>query len=327
MKLSVPGYWRERTPVSWLLYPVSLLFRLLVKLRRQAYQCGLLRTWRSPVPVIVVGNITVGGAGKTPLVIALCGLLSMRKLRVGIVTRGFAGRATQQPVMVKAESDPALAGDEAVLLAIRCMADVVACKSRVLAVRHLLSLGGYDVILSDDGLQHYALDRDFEIAVVDAGFGFGNEFCLPAGPLREPVARLSTVDIVVYSGTDRQQPGYFLSGEKLINVADPAKTMSLASLRGEHVHAVAGIAAPDRFFRSLRAQGLQVKEHPFPDHAAFSRSDFEFDDDLPVILTEKDMVKCTGYGLLNCWYLPVDVVFDDAMQDELNSLMNKLIAS
>ena len=325
MNLSVPGYWRVRTPVSWLLYPVSLLFRVLARLRRLIYRFGLIRTWRSPVPVIVVGNITVGGAGKTPLVIALCELLNKRGLRVGIVTRGFAGSATQHPVLVKPESDPAMVGDEAVLLAIRCMADVVACASRVQAVRQLLSLGEYDVILSDDGLQHYALERDLEIAVVDSGFGFGNGFCLPAGPLREPVARLRTVDLTVHSGTDRQKPGYVLTGEKLINITDPTETMSLVSLRGSEVNAVAGIAAPERFFRSLRAQGLQVKEQAFPDHAAFSKSDFEFNDDLSVIMTEKDMVKCKAFGLVNCWYLPVDAVLDDAVKIELNSLLDKLI--
>ena len=272
MKLSRPKYWADRNVISYLLLPVSLLFLLISYLRKLCYQTGVLKRWQSPVPVVIVGNITVGGAGKSPLVIALTDLLLSNHLTVGIVARGYGGDSVDRPVVVSPQSDPSAVGDECVMLAERTGVPVVACADRVMAVQHLLSETSPDVVISYDGLQHYRLQRDLEVAVIDASYGCGNGFCLPAGPLREPESRLKSADMLVYSGADRKMPGYTLHGVEAVNLKDVNTKASLASFRSAAVHAVAGIAAPDRFFSFLRAQGLQVIEHPHSDHAVYTLS-------------------------------------------------------
>ncbi len=319
MKLARPTHWASRNLKSWLLYPLSLVFMSLARLRYLFYRTGVLSSWDAPVPVVVVGNIVVGGAGKTPLVLALAKLLQNQSYSVGIVSRGYGGSTGSMPVVVAPDSDPAVVGDESIMLAARSGLPVVVCTKRVSAVQLLLSYSACDIVLCDDGLQHYALKRDLEIAVVDSEYLYGNQFCLPAGPLREPVARLASVDLVVQSGRDRLSPGYELQGSTLVNLADQSLTRTLESFSGGAVHAVAGIGSPQRFFDFLTSQGLTLYEHAKADHAVYQRSDLEFDDDLPVILTEKDAVKCRQFGFRNCWYLPVYAVLDQQIEHKFLS--------
>lgn len=285
------------------------------------YRRGLLPSWCSPVPVVVVGNITVGGAGKTPLVIALSELLINSGYSVGIVTRGYGGTNGNIPVIATAESDPSVVGDESVLLARRTNAPVAVSTNRVAAVKHLIANTELDCILCDDGLQHYALKRDIEIAVIDAEYLFGNRFCLPAGPLREPVNRLNSVDMTVYSGASRASDGYSLVGDHLVNVCDGADIKPIVSLQGKSVHAVAGIASPGNFYQFLRSNNIEIIPHEFGDHADYERDDLLFNDELPVVMTEKDMVKCVGFDLQNCWYVPVTAELDDSVVSRFTSLI------
>lgn len=300
--------------------------------------------------MVVVGNITVGGAGKTPLIIALAELLRNRGYNIGIVTRGYGGQVDDVPVMVTKESQATLVGDESVLLARRTNVPVVVCANRVQAVKQLTASASVDCVLCDDGLQHYALQRDLEIAVVDASYRFGNGFCLPAGPLRESIARLNSVDMTVYSGHARKQTkkqtkkrtkeqtggqaGYSLTGDTLVNLADGAIQKSILELSGATVHAIAGIASPDNFYNDLHNHGIETIDHSFGDHASFELSDITFDDDLPVLMTEKDAVKCSVLvgndeaekRLTNVWYLPVSAVLDDSIAAGFLHHLNRVFA-
>jgi len=333
MKLARPEFWTERTLLSYVLWPLSLLFRAISSVRRIAYRSGLMVSWRSPVPVIVIGNITVGGAGKTPLVIALCDSLKEAGYSVGIVARGYGGKV-DGTMDVTLDSDVTMVGDEPLLLATRTGVPVVVSVNRVDAVKHLINHHHLDCVLCDDGLQHYALKRDIEIAVVDARYRFGNGFCLPAGPLREPVKRLAQVDFTVFSGLSRGGPedepsaerGYSLVGNEIVNSGDQGIKQPLAQLAGGRVHAVAGIASPANFYKFLEARGIEPIPHSFGDHAVFVESDLQFDDDLPVVMTEKDMVKCRGFGMQNLWYLPVTACIDHDLAGKILSRIEYVVA-
>ncbi len=299
-------YWYTRTPWLVVLTPLSLVYRVIVSLRRAGYKIGLLRSTRVPVPVIVVGNITVGGTGKTPLVAWLAEYLRGKGYKPGIISRGYGGTASNWPQQVRPDSDPGAVGDEAVLLAAKTGCPMSVAPDRVAAAKALLEHNDCDVLLGDDGLQHYALQRDIEIAVVDGVRRFGSGFMIPAGPLREPVSRLQAVDLVVVNGLgdDREHPMSLKPGDAH-NLLDPDKVRSLADFRAQAVHAVAGIGNPERFFRSLQQAGLQLEKHTFPDHYPFQPEDIRFGDDRPVIMTEKDAVKCRHFATANDWYVPV----------------------
>lgn len=308
-----------------LLWPLSLLFRSIACIRRQILQVSQARL---PVPVVVVGNITVGGTGKTPLICYLATSMQARGVRVGIISRGYGGSHTGQPRLLQAGDDAAAVGDEPLLLAKRTDCPVVIAQDRLAAAIFLYEKVGVDVILSDDGLQHYRLPRTLEIAVLDGSRGIGNGFCLPAGPLREPVARLEEVDFVVVNGAaakpfrDDQislhvQPGYFR------NLRDGNRIALNFFPSGTRVHAVAGIGNPDRFFHSLRTIGLDVIEHAFPDHHVFSESELLFGDGLPLVMTEKDEMKCRDFALPQTYSLIVDAVVDETL---LMSIIRKLSA-
>lgn len=292
----------------WLL-PLSWLFGLVTALRRRLYRAGILRAYRSPRPVVVVGNLTVGGTGKTPLVVWLAQQLTARGWRVGVVSRGY-GRASGAARRVAKDDDPAQVGDEPLLIARRTDARVAVGSARPAAVRLLEA--DCDLVLSDDGLQHYALARDFELAVVDGARGLGNGRLLPAGPLREPAARLGQVDAVVINGD-----GYRCEGDlrmrveplRFVNVAS-GEQRPLSGFAGRRVHAVAALGNPQRFFASLRALGIEPDEHALPDHAAPSQGQLSFGDDLPVLMTEKDAVKCGATAGARHWYLEVGVAFE-----------------
>jgi tetraacyldisaccharide 4'-kinase len=295
-----------------LLRPLSWLFRIATSARRFFYRYLFARK-RSLIPVIVVGNISVGGTGKTPLLIALADEARRRGLRVGIVSRGYGGNASIFPLSVDGNTSVAVCGDEPAMMAQRLGVPVVIDPDRARAVAALE--GRCDVILSDDGLQHYAMARDIEIVVVDAARGFGNGLCLPAGPLREPLSRLRTVDFLVANGVDtvRFLPHHYdfvemqLRPTACIHVAT-GERMTAEDFFRQHpsVHAVAGIGHPQRFFSTLRTLGTVVIEHPFPDHFHYAPSDLQFADVFPVVMTEKDAVKCRQMNLQQAWYVEVD---------------------
>jgi tetraacyldisaccharide 4'-kinase len=333
--------WYRATRPPWPLRLLSLAFGLIVRARTGVYAHGWLRVQRLQRPVVVVGNLSVGGSGKTPLVIWLVTQLRAAGWRPGVVLRGYGGTAARAgtAVRVQADSDPGLVGDEALLLRRRTGEPVAVCRQRVRAARLLLD-EDVNVIVADDGLQHLAMARNFEIAVIDGERGLGNGYLLPAGPLREARERLAHVDAVVVNGegafwseilAERARdlgPGrpftMRLKGERLLPLAGDAEPIALSSLAGRQVHALAGIGHPSRFFAQLRAAGLVVIEHAFPDHHRYRAGELAFADSLPVLMTEKDAVKCPVSGGPNYWYLPVTASFAEA---EASALLGRLRSS
>ncbi|GMQ84235.1 MAG: tetraacyldisaccharide 4'-kinase [Gammaproteobacteria bacterium] len=315
--------WYGNSPACIALLPFSWLYCALVGMRRLAYRVGLLHRTRLDSRVIVVGNIVVGGTGKTPLVIAIAKRAQQAGLRVGILTRGYLGGAQHWPQQVSGTSDPGQVGDEAVLLARKTGAPVYAGPDRVAAGRALLQASPCDLLICDDGLQHYALQADTEIALVDTTRGQGNGFCLPAGPLREPVSRLRSADAVVTLGDDAGWPYSMrlVSGEAR-GVANPSITRSLDSFRGSTLHAVAGIGNPERFFAGLRTAGLSVRAHPYADHHPFSPADLDFGDSNPVLMTEKDALKCERFAQHNWWFVPIEAQPDAGLEEWLAKLLD-----
>jgi tetraacyldisaccharide 4'-kinase len=312
-------HWGRRGALAWLLWPASLVFGALVVVRRILFRIRVLGSRHPGVPVIVVGNLTAGGSGKTPLVLWIVELLKEHRWKPGIVSRGYlggaraAGGAAVHPVEANIASDPAEVGDEPILLARRSGCPVWVAPDRVAACRALRQKHPEcDVIVTDDGLQHYALARDVEICVVD-GRGFGNGFLLPAGPLREPPSRLRSVDAVVAHGAAGVE-GYAmqLQGEVLVRMNNAHDVRPAKSFAGQRMHAVAGIGNPKRFFLDLARFGIKPVPHPFPDHHPFRAADLEFGDAAPVVMTEKDAVKCRKFAAENHWVFPVRASLDPA---------------
>ena len=305
-------HWYRLSPVSVLLYPLSLVFRLAVALRRLLYRLGVLASVRVGIPVVVVGNLTVGGTGKTPLVLALAEALRLRGLRPGILSRGYGGTGVS-PRAVAPGDEAERVGDEPVLLAERSGCPVWIGADRVAAAHALRAAHpACNVILCDDGLQHYRLQRDFEISVEDER-GAGNGLLLPAGPLREPADR--AVDARVVNGAE-PRPGFFamrLAAAGLYRVADPPAQLARQELSGRRLHAVAGIGNPDRFFATLSRMGLAFSAHPFPDHHAFRAADLQFEDSDLVLMTEKDAVKCRRFGRHDLVAVRVEAEIDPAL--------------
>lgn len=304
--------WYGDSPLRWGLWPISAVYLALARLRRTAYQRGWRPTVDSAVPVIVVGNVSVGGTGKTPFVIWLAAQLKQRGRKVGVVTRGYGGKGTEWPRVVTPGSDPREVGDEPVLLARRTGCPVVAGPDRVACVEKLLADSRVDVVLSDDGLQHYRLGRSFEIAIVDGVRGMGNGLCLPAGPLREPVSRLQEVDAIVVNGGEWGHAGVFRAEAvvtKVYHLKD-GELRTLDSFRSKPVHAVAGIGNPQRFFDLLLEAGLEVEAHPLADHAAIGLDELQFDEPGAVLITEKDAVKCEHLKPNGVWCVVVDFQFN-----------------
>lgn len=318
--------WYGRSPAVLPLLPLAWLFLGVVTLRRQAYTSGLLPSARLPVPVVAVGNLTVGGTGKTPLVIRLVELLRQHGYRPGVVSRGYGGRARRWPQQVRPDSDPVVVGDEPVLLARRTGCPVAAGPDRVEAAAGVIEHHGCDAVVCDDGLQHYALARDVEICVIDGVRRFGNNLLLPAGPLREPLARLASVDLLVTNGlAARGEFPMRLVPGPLCNLDDEWRQVLPRNLEPREVHAVAGIGYPERFFSMLRAQGLHVHPHPFPDHYLYRPEDLEFGDGLPVVMTEKDAVKCRRFAAPGHWYVPVSAELPEVFEHRLLALLEKAV--
>lgn len=311
--------WYENAPFGWLLVPLSLLYRLLITLRGLMYRCGLIRTHKAAVPVIVVGNITAGGTGKTPVVVWLVNELRAKGFVPGIVSRGYGGSKSGTSMRVDAESDAAVVGDEPVLLARRGQCPVVVDSDRVRAAA-MLVYDGVDVIIADDGLQHLRLQRDYEICVIDGTRGLGNRQLLPAGPLRELPSRLEQVDQVLVNGlaaidgpdattAEQNAMGFELRASDAIRL-NGSLARPLERFADTTVHAVAGIGNPQRFFDLLRGYGIQVIEHSFVDHARIPKADLKYRDDFEVFMTEKDAVKLGRNFSDKFWYIPVDLAMD-----------------
>jgi tetraacyldisaccharide 4'-kinase len=323
MRGALTRLWYGNARAAALLAPLAALYGAATRLRRRAYELGLLRAYGVGCSVIVVGNLTVGGTGKTPLVAWLARQLQAQGYRVGIVSRGYGSRA-RAARLVDANSTWEEVGDEPLWLAQSTGCMTAVGTDRVAAGR-LLSARGINVIVSDDGLQHLRLLADCRIAVVDGERGFGNGRLLPAGPLREPIGALRHADAVVVNGAEL---GATLSASDaplikmqlvlsaVLALAGGARR-TLECFRGTRVHAVAGIGHPARFFRALRACGIEVIEHAFADHHALVASELEFGDDLPVLMTEKDAVKCRSLADARLWCVPVTVQMTDAHSQEL----------
>jgi tetraacyldisaccharide 4'-kinase len=317
--------WYGKHPLSYLLLPLSWLYSTFISLRRLAYVIGVLPIQKVAVPVIVVGNITVGGTGKTPLVIWLVEFLKEKGMRPGIISRGYGGSTNHWPQQVRADSSPVLVGDEPVLLAQRTQCPIAVSPKRYTAANELLEHTDCDILLCDDGLQHLGLDRDIEIAVIDGDRRFGNGYCLPAGPLRESISRLNKIDLIVSNG--KAGKNEFLMEYKplgLFALNNEERQLELEALRGKDVHAVAGIGNPQRFYSYLRSFGIRVNEHEFPDHHNYRAADLVFADDIPVVMTEKDAVKCRQFANDDYWYLKISVEMNKAFEHRLNILLKEL---
>jgi tetraacyldisaccharide 4'-kinase len=321
------GIWYGAMPPPWWLKPLSTLYGTVSALRRILYARKLARSTRLSCPVIVVGNVTVGGTGKTPLVCWLAEQLTASGFRPGVVTRGYGG-SSRAARLVQSTEAADVVGDEAVLLARRSRAPIAIGRDRPAAAQLLIN-AGCDVILSDDGLQHYALARDCEIVVVDGDRRFGNGRLLPAGPLREAPARLKGADAVVINGGELQRDGA-LHMRLLATSAVAMKYGTIKPLRefsGQPVHAIAAIGNPQRFFAMLRAVGIRLIEHPLPDHARLTLEDISFPDDLAVLMTEKDAVKCREIAGPHHWYIPVSVAFAAGDGEKLRDLVTRSVVS
>ncbi len=318
-------WYRAEAPPA-LLQPLSRLFGCIALARARH-----LRIAARPlsIPVVVVGNISVGGTGKTPFVIWLVDQLRRDGWRPGIVSRGYGGKPSRTPLQVTPETDAAQCGDEPLLMARRLGVPLMVDPDRRRAAQALVDAHAVDLIVADDGLQHYRLARDYEICVVDGRRGLGNGWLLPAGPLREPPSRLRTVDLVVINGEGWAPPASTPSLTMRLSLDDAwpiagGPPMPLFRWKGKTVHAVAGIGHPQRFFDALAGEGIEVRSHPFPDHHRFRAADLAFDDDLPVLMTEKDAVKCRTFAPATCWAVPVHAQIDVAAAEHVRKSIDAL---
>lgn len=307
--------WQSINLFTLLLAPFSLLFWLISQLRRTLYRAKILKSYRSPVPVLVVGNISVGGNGKTPVVVWLVEQLQQRGIKVGVISRGYGGKNKQFPQLVTAESDPEQMGDEPVLIAQRTHAPVAISPNRQQSIELLLSRFELDLIITDDGLQHYALQRDMEWVVVDGERRFGNGFVLPAGGLRELPSRLKSVQAVICNGKSANPNEHLMSLEPTdaINLKT-GERKPLQAFAGSEVVALAGIGYPPRFFTMLQDLGIRLKDrHSFADHQTYRHQMIAplANANTPLLMTEKDAVKCHAFAEANWWFMPVSAKFSE----------------
>ncbi|MFF7706839.1 tetraacyldisaccharide 4'-kinase [Pseudomonas sp. NPDC007930] len=309
--------WYEGHPALGLLAPLEALYRRVALRKRARYLSGEAPAYRAACPVIVVGNITVGGTGKTPMILWLIDHCRGLGLRVGVVSRGYGARPPSLPWRVSAADNAAQAGDEPLLIVQRSGVPLMIDPDRSRAVQALLAAEPLDVILSDDGLQHYRLGRDLELVLIDAARGLGNRRCLPAGPLREPAERLASADAVLFNGREQDAAdgfGFTLRSSALVNLASGERRGLDHFPPGQALHAVAGIGNPQRFFTTLERLNWRPVEHAFADHATFSAAALAFQPQLPLLMTEKDAVKCRPFAGPDWWYLAVEAQPSQAFQ-------------
>ncbi len=311
--------WYDRQPPPFWLAALESLYKLILTARRRLYSWGVFRSQHIAVPVVIVGNLTVGGTGKTPLVAALAVALRERGWQPGILSRGYGG-ARSRACLLPAAAAPEEYGDEPVWLS-RSSGVPVAIGRRRVQAAELLSHSGCDVVISDDGLQHWALARDIEILVIDGLRRFGNGHLLPAGPLREPISRAERVDLRVVNGGSAAagEIEMKVSASRIVRVGDVAHALNLSELRGQSVHAVAGIGNPERFFTMLESAGLIVHRHAWPDHHRFNGDEVQFKDELRVLVTEKDAVKVARYAHDRLYAVPIDVQLPPSCIDQLHA--------
>jgi len=318
--------WYGQRPIALLFIPLSWLFGATVKLRSLLYDRGWIASTRLSVPVIIVGNITVGGTGKTPVVIWVAELLKSAGYSPGIISRGYGGIASSWPQQVREDSDSRVVGDEAKILARRTQCPVAVGPSRADSAQALIDHHQCDIIISDDGLQHYALQRDIEIALVDGERRYGNRYLLPAGPLREPVERLKSVDFVICNGlANSNEYPLKVEGNEAIMLMDETERRKIDSFNSTSCHAVAGLGNPARFFSHLKKFNLSFEPHIFPDHFKYTEKDINFDDEKPVLMTEKDAVKCTYMANEKHWYVPIKAQMTQKFGLTLLSLIKEKI--
>ena len=317
--------WYGKHPAALLLAPLSRVYQACAWARRAAYSSGLFNVYRAAVPIIVVGNISVGGTGKTPLVIWLAQKLQEFGFKPGIIARGYHGVAKSWPQQVRPDSDPVAVGDEAVLIAKRTGMPVAVGPNRGDAIEALRKHFGVNIIVSDDGLQHYAMARDIEVAVIDGIRRFGNGACMPAGPLREPVTRLDRVDLIVTNGlAARGEFPMRYAAADVYHLNDTLASVTFEKFAPKAVHAVAGIGNPDRFFALLKRSGFRITPHPFPDHHRFVAADLEFGDRNAVLMTEKDAVKCEHFHDDRLWYVPIEAELPNVFERRLKTLLKRI---
>ncbi|HDR1022039.1 TPA: tetraacyldisaccharide 4'-kinase [Pasteurella multocida] len=318
-------FWYSRNWLMWLLSPLSLLFWIISQIRNALFKQGILSSYRPPVPVIVVGNLSVGGNGKTPVVIWLVQQLQQQGIKVGVISRGYGSQAKTYPLLVTSTTDPIEGGDEPVLIAKRTGVPVVISPNRQQSIELLLQTSNCDLIISDDGLQHYKLQRDIEIVVMDGERGFGNGFVLPAGPLRELPSRLSTVDFIISNGnqTKNADAVMHLVPRYAVNLKTNEQRL-LTEFQISSVSAIAGIGNPQRFFNMLEEMGIQVQDsQSFQDHQRFEPAQFaKFDENRPLFMTEKDAVKCMKFAKENWWYVPVEAEIEG---EKVRSFLQKIL--
>lgn len=314
----------KKSILPWLLLPLSWIYGIVIKIRRYLYQKHILKSYRMPVPVIIVGNITLGGTGKTPLTIALVELLKAHGFKPGVISRGYGSQSKRFPFLVSEKSSGIEAGDEPLLIHLRTRVPVIIDPNRPRAAEFLLKHFNCDVIISDDGLQHYALQRDIEIAVIDAERQFGNGFLFPAGPLREPKSRLADVDFVVSNGVSENSSFHVMAllPGKIHSVKTHKPIDDIKFFADKNLIAMAGIGNPERFFQTLTELGLIFVKQPMPDHYFYSAKDFEAADDVYYLMTEKDAVKCQAFSRETWFYLPVTAELSWEFKTAFVSMVN-----
>lgn len=320
--------WSGKSPLYLLLLPFSWLYGLITIVLRYSYKMGWKKSWRAPVPVIIVGNLTAGGNGKTPVVIWLVELLQQHGLRAGVVSRGYGGKAEQYPLVLDAHTSTVQAGDEPVLIYQRTGAPVAVSPVRTDAVKALLEKHRLDVIVTDDGLQHYALQRDIEIVVIDGVRRFGNGWWLPAGPMRERASRLRSVDAVLTNGGSAKQGEISMTLEagEAVNLLT-GERRDVASLPS--VVAMAGIGHPPRFFATLKSMRVNTHaEFSFADHHVYQSEQLSalVAPNQTLLMTEKDAVKCRAFAQPNWWFLPVSARIAQTDTDAIFSKIAHIIA-
>lgn len=317
--------WYKGVTVPFKYSVLSKVFSVVSKARKSLYKSGVLKSQKIKCPVVIVGNISVGGVGKTPFVIWLVNQLQAQGKKVGVISRGYGGKREHEPLLVIPQTSPKASGDEPLLIAKHTNAPVFVGKNRVKAAKRLLLDYRVDVIISDDGLQHYALKRDLEIVLIDAKYGLGNEKLLPAGPLRESRDRLDAVDMVVYKGK-RLNSHYFEYQPLMVYaLGDIKKQKSIESFRNQHINAIAGIAHPDSFFNMLSEYGLAIVKNPLDDHEKLTQKHFEFDNDDPIFITEKDAVKCAELNLNNVWVVVLKLAVKPETKNKVLDLVNGIM--